>query len=428
MRSRPHFELPRRVLLIRALQPVARLYARQNSIVMTQELILRMISFAPKFDEVISKFPLSQFPFRQFVPRMILFTFCMDASMTRTSLRRLLQNHVFATTFIGVILALGGFVQADWSEPQSPPAQETLVDLLAVFTTADASVQSIQLVSLEELPQSPLPPAEAQASTAPIYELSQPGVQVADGNIYTGPSSTRGTWVLIAPYGWIAGVNGEIGIGNQVLNVDLTPGQALAHLGSVDGALMLHMEVGKGDWGFILDGNLIRASTSVQTLPAQVDVTLQQTLLEGLGMYRLVEASDYFVEGKSLTVDLLAGGRYYQFGNAFVFHPSNPVIPSFQTNNSSTWVDMIIGARTRVPVTHSLDAFARADVGGFGMGSSSTLAWNLIAGVDWKMTACSSLIAGYRQLDINKHSDSGSLAFDFNARLYGPFMALAFQF
>ena len=53
---------------------------------------------------------------------------------------------------------------------------------------------------------------------------------------------------------------------------------------------------------------------------------------------------------------------------------------------------------------------------------------NLVAGVDYKMTANSSLIAGYRQLDINKQSYSGTQPFDFNATLYGPFMALAFQF
>lgn len=327
-----------------------------------------------------------------------------------------------------MVVMLCGFAQAVEPQPQLRPAQGTLVDLVTVFAEAEATlavpVQSNLLVSFEELPQSPLPPTVAQATATPIYAPSQP----TDGNAYTGPSSARGTWVLIAPYGWIAGVNGQIGIGNQVLNVDLTPGQVLSHLGSVDGALMLHTEVGKGDWGFILDGNLIRASTSVQTVPAQVDVSLQQTLIEGLGMYRLVEASDFFVEGKSLSVDLLAGGRYYQFGNAFLFHPFNPAIPSFQTGSSSSWVDMVVGARTRVPVTNSLDAFARADIGGFGIGSSSTFAWNLIAGVDWKMTSCSSLIAGYRQMDINKHSDSGGSAFDFNARLYGPFMALAFQF
>lgn len=294
-------------------------------------------------------------------------------------------------------------------------------------TTPDSAL--IRLVSHDTAPELASVPYDPQAVEDPIYTMQQPETMLqADGNVYTGPSATRGTWVLVAPYGWIAGINGQVGVGNRVLNIDVTPDEVIRHLGNVDGALMLHAEAGKGDWGFILDGNLIRASSSMSTVPAQIDVTLQQTLIEVLGMYRLVEASDYFVEGKSLSVDLLGGGRYYQFSNEFTIHPFNPALPSVPTEISSTWVDMVIGARTRVPVTTTVDAFARADIGGFGMGSSSTFAWNLIAGVDWKMTSCSSLILGYRELNINRHSASGLTPFTFNAKLYGPFMAVAFQF
>lgn len=295
-----------------------------------------------------------------------------------------------------------------------------------VFRNSDSS--TIKLVSLEASPEAASVAYDDQTAEDPIYTMQAPEAHLSEGNVYTGPAATNGTWVLIAPYGWIAGINGQIGVGNRVVNVDITPGQVLSHLGNVDGALMLHAEVGKGDWGFILDGNLIRASTSVTTVPAQVDVSLQQTLIEALGMYRLVQASDFLVEGKSLTVDLLGGGRYYQFANGFTVHPFNPALPSIPAEITSSWVDMVIGGRARVPVTSSLDAFARADIGGFGIGSSSTLAWNVIAGLDWKMTSCSSLIVGYREMNINRFSGSGLTPFGFNAKLYGPFMAIAFQF
>ncbi|MEI8382257.1 MAG: hypothetical protein WCJ09_19150 [Planctomycetota bacterium] len=340
----------------------------------------------------------------------------------------------FSLALTGLLAALGGTVQASEGTEQG-----TLVKLGGVFTDAaatdivpcvsnDLSSSPSSLVSLEAVAPGPALETDPQASAKPIYTMTQPGIQLVDGGPYAGPSSTGGTWVLIAPYGWIAGMKGEVGIGNRVLNIDLTPGRVLQHLGDVDGALMLHTEVGRGNLGFILDGNLIRASTSVSTAPAQIDVTFSQTLLEGLGMYRAIEMPDFLVEGKSLTVDFLAGGRYYQFSNGFAIYPVNPALPPLQTNLTATWVDLVLGVRTRVPVTNSLDAFARVDAGGFGISSSSTMAWNLIAGVDYKMTANSSLIAGYRQLDINKQSYSGTQPFDFNARLYGPFMALAFQF
>jgi hypothetical protein len=268
-----------------------------------------------------------------------------------------------------------------------------------------------------------------QAPATPIYVMKQSVFQLVDGDSYTGPSATRGTWVLIAPYAWAAGVNGQVGAAGRVVNVDITPGEVLSNLGSIDGALMLHTEAGRGDWGFILDANLVRAGTSVTTPAANVDVTLQQTMIETLGMYRIVEMSDYWVDGKSLSVDLLAGARFYEFGNILTVRSFDPTLPPvIPLNLSSTWVDMVIGGRVRAPITNSLDVFGRADIGGFGIGSSSILAWNLIGGVDWKMTSCSSLIAGYRELNINKTGGVGGTAFDFNAKLYGPFVAVSFQF
>ena len=118
---------------------------------------------------------------------------------------------------------------------------------------------------------------------------------------------------------------------------------------------MLYTEVGRGGWGVILDANLIRLSPQVTTAPALIDVSLQQTLMEVLGMYRLVEAPDYLVEGKSVTVDLLAGGRYYQVSNRLTIDPFGPR-PTLQEERSKTWVDLVIGARARAPLTNRLDA------------------------------------------------------------------------
>lgn len=287
----------------------------------------------------------------------------------------------------------------------------------------------VRLVSQQTSGEIASPSSEAQTDATPLYTMQQPDFQLAEGSAYAGPSATRGTWVLIAPFGWVPGINGQVGVGSRTMNINFTPGQALSHISNLDGALMLHAEAGKGDWGIIFDTSLVRASTSVATAPAQVDVTVQQTMFEGLGMYRFVEMPDYFVEGKLMTVDLLAGGRFYEFGNLLTVRPFDPTLPAIPLNLSATWVDLVFGGRARVPVTNSVDLFGRADIGGFGIGSSSTLVWNLIAGADWKINSCSSLVAGYRELNINKSGGGvNGTAFDFNAKLYGPFLAITFQF
>ena len=339
---------------------------------------------------------------------------------------------------------LCGITQGGHPDQANPAVSHPIaipsIEMDAVFTDADlrsSTSQSepnrpnrtlIKLVSQQTPPEIPSQASDAQELATPIYTVQPAGFQQAEGGAFTGPSVTRGTWVLIAPYGWIAGINGSVGVGERVVNVDITPGDVISNLGSINGALMLHTEVGKGDWGFILDANLLRASTSASTARAQVDVTLQQTMIEFLGMHRLMEMPDFLVEGRSATIDVLGGGRYYDFGNIFTVHPFDPNLPTVPANLSSTWVDLVIGGRARVPISKSLDAFARADIGGFGIGDSSTLAWNLIAGADWRMSSCSSLIAGYRELNVNRTGGVGGTAFEYDSKMYGPFMAITFEF
>lgn len=337
----------------------------------------------------------------------------------------------------GTLIDLNALFADDDSCAVTPPRRSSYESAGASAVTAiprDVSMlhrtnSGIRLVALEALYESSPAGSIAPGEAPPTFVVpQQPVFQEAAGDAFTGPSATQGTWVLVAPYGWVSGIHGQIAAHGQVLNVNVSPSDVLQHLGDVNGALMLHTEVGRGDWGMILDVNLIRLSPQVVTAPALIDVTLQQTLMEFLGMYRLVNASDYWVEGKSLTVDLLAGARYYQFSNALTVRPFDPMLPTLENDQSKTWVDLVVGARARAPLTNSLDVFARADVGGFGIGSSSKLAWNVVAGLDYQWSSSTSLLAGYRVLDINQFSGAGASAVGFDIQLAGPFAALAFQF
>jgi hypothetical protein len=282
----------------------------------------------------------------------------------------------------------------------------------------------IRLVALETLSESSSAGSIASTEIPPSFVAPQ---QPVIHEAITGPSTTQGTWVVFAPYGWISGINGQIVTPGRVLNINVSPSDVLEHLGDVNGAFMLHTEFGRGDWGIIIDGSLIRLSPQVTTGPALIDLDVQQTLMELLGMYRLVEASDYVVDGKSLTVDLLGGGRYYQVSNGLTIDPFGPG-PTLQEQRSKTWVDLVLGARARAPLTSSLDVFTRADIGGFGIGSSSNFSWNVVAGLDYQWSSSTSLLAGYRVLDIDQLSGAGDTAFGFDVRMSGPFAAMAVRF
>ncbi len=238
------------------------------------------------------------------------------------------------------------------------------------------------------------------------------------------------TWVLVAPYLWTPAMKGTIGANGNTQSIDISVKEVFEDLlPQLDGAFMAHVEVGKGHTGLILDGMILQVSeTNRGPLGEAISVESNLTILEAMGMYRVMGSAPGDPCPMPVKFDLLGGARYYQVqGGVNIVPPLGATVSSQQ---SESWVDLVIGARGGVTITQGLDAFVRADVGGFGIGTSSNPAWGLDAGIDYKLACCpgSSLVLGYKVLDINESKKSGAEQFVFDVRIHGPFMALAFRF
>lgn len=317
----------------------------------------------------------------------------------------------FSAAFCAFVVCLGwGVAAVRADEPgaieQSPTSEASQLPELFQFTQA-----SVDSVLSPVLPNEPLVRAQS-----------------GDGDSYSGPECTNGHWWVVAPYVWIPGIKGQITTFGVQQNISIDTSDVLSHLHDANGALQLHLESGVGQYGLIVDTNIIRMSQTRSFTGGALDFDLQQTLLEVLGMYRMLEVPSEGMQKQSASVDLLGGARYYNFTNGLNVTFTDPTIPTVPLGQSASWVDLVVGVRGRAPITQGLDGFLRADIGGFGIGTSSTFAWNLIAGLDWHPTDHLSFLAGYRVLDIDESQGSGTAEFAFNAKMQGPFIAFALRY
>ena len=82
-------------------------------------------------------------------------------------------------------------------------------------------------------------------ATAPL----QAGVTQDSISVQNAPAADDGWEFTLSPYAWAAGLNGSVGIGNVVSEVDLSFGDILENL---DIGAMLHFEARKGRWAFFV--------------------------------------------------------------------------------------------------------------------------------------------------------------------------------
>lgn len=69
------------------------------------------------------------------------------------------------------------------------------------------------------------------------------------------------------------------------------------------------------------------------------------------------------------------------------------------------WFDFIVGARVHADLTPRFSVTVLGDVGGFGIGSSSSFTWNTIALLGWETSDHWTLLAGYKALYIKRNGN-----------------------
>lgn len=318
-------------------------------------------------------------------------------------------------------------------------------------------------------------------------------------------------WRLsLAVPGWLAGIEGQVGIGGAVSHVDVSPANIIRH---IDMVTMLRAEASKGRFGITGDFLYLSLSDGIgsNTVVKKLDVQVDQ-IIGDLGLrWRLVE-------GKRGYLDVIGGVRYVNLYQQFALQPNSeridevsvnlvdavgdrlraavsdrglrkvieqrvgaslaalegrqPTLPvgplgdrertpirdrvqqavalrkvelqaavraqvqaatealreraqarvaslkrdlsrkiarTLQSNLNTTvsrtddWIDPYLGLRARYHFTDHLYAVAKADVGGFGVGSDFT--WQGEAALGWQLTARVSAEVGYRALGIDYEQD-----------------------
>ncbi|HEX6193499.1 MAG TPA: hypothetical protein VFZ42_14095 [Chitinophagaceae bacterium] len=93
---------------------------------------------------------------------------------------------------------------------------------------------------------------------------------------------------------------------------------------------------------------------------------------------------------------------------------------------SETWLDPMIIARVKLPITKKLLLQVRPSIGGFGIGSD--LAWQIQANATYRFSQLFQLSLGYRVIDIDYETGDGSDRFLYDMNTYGPVIRFGFNF
>ncbi|MFI5323923.1 MAG: hypothetical protein ACHQ6U_10405 [Thermodesulfobacteriota bacterium] len=256
---------------------------------------------------------------------------------------------------------------------------------------------------------------------------------------YFHPTSNQWHFAII-PYLWAAATSGKVGIGPVTADISQSFSDTLSNL---DGGFAAHIEAWTDKFGFFFDGNYSSYSAgnskTAQLGPVQGTVSISSQsyffLGELGGFYRVGKwplgqgtGSYQSKTNTFLTLDLIGGGRLWYMDADIDFNGNGPAGISSGIAKSKSWFDFILGARAKMDI----DKFfveLRGDVGGFDLGFSSDISWNLAGYIGYELPWYKiTPIIGYRALYDKYHSGGGNDTFLWKGWMYGPVIGVAFQF
>ena len=224
----------------------------------------------------------------------------------------------------------------------------------------------------------------------------------------TSAAAEDSTWKHSASvYLWGSGLNGSVGMGKIDADVDASFSDILDKL---DIAFMGKYRAKKDVWSINADMMYVGLEGSGDIGPTSGSATLDQTMFSLFGGYEVQPG-----------LDIIAGLRYMNIDVAMNIGPVN-------RSRSESWVDPIVGAEYRAPVSEKWSFYGFGDIGGFGVGSD--LSWQLGAYFNYQINDTWSTCLGYRILDIDYEDGNrgDSNRFKYEVRQSGPMLGITAQF
>jgi len=218
----------------------------------------------------------------------------------------------------------------------------------------------------------------------------------------------------LTPYIWFSGFKGNVGARGYVAQVDAKFVDLIDELNF--GALVA-FEAKWGRWKFLADTVYMNLSDDKATpgpLFSGAQVTSKTFIFDPeLG---------YSVAGsEAASLDVMGGFRVWHLDNSLELRQGDQRVRASRTQ---TWVDPVVGMRLKASLSRAVFVTAKADVGGFGIGSDLT--FQLFGGLGLNLSPRLTTVIGYRHLDVDYRRARTDFVYD--VALSGLVAGFGFRF
>jgi hypothetical protein len=216
----------------------------------------------------------------------------------------------------------------------------------------------------------------------------------------------------LAPYAWATAIDAELAADGLEADAEVEFSDVLD---AMDAGFLIAFEARQERVSLTANGIYLRLRDDAERAtspllpivpPGSLDlgVTMDSAIVEGLGGYEVWSSPLAGGDGW-VALDLRLGARYLYVRQKVEVELRRGVpLPTFDRSfdDSSDWIDALVGARVRARLSERLGLVVGGDYGGFGWGSSSDPSWSAQGFLNYQLSPRVGLGVGWRHLEIDR--------------------------
>ena len=231
-----------------------------------------------------------------------------------------------------------------------------------------------------------------------------------------------GGWhFLVEPYAMFPNMQGEAGVGNlPPAHVDEDPQDIFDNLQI---GAMLFAEVRNDQWAFSSDVLFMDLESDFAQDGPFLDDGKAEVSQLGWELAAMRRFTPWFEAGLGLTYNKIDADVGV---DVLLIPPGTTTRVTF--GMTEDWIDPTLVARATLPFGDKWFFQARANLGGFGIGSGSELFWQIQADVGYRSSEKWQFVFGYRVIDLDYDQGSGNDRFIYDMQTFGPVLKVGYSF
>ena len=233
----------------------------------------------------------------------------------------------------------------------------------------------------------------------------------------------RKNWTFkLAPYAWLAGTATDVG--GEKIRQSFNDLSSLTNFG-----MQIIAQVKYKKWSLSSNLTYAKLGDIIEQSIFEIDFGIDQIILDTKLGYTLIDKIDFgddIIRGWAM--DATIGGIYWVNDVTLIVDSSIP-LPGFpiHINDKQKWTDLVIGTNFKIILSKSVLLGLSANIGGFGIGNSSDLYYDLTFVNTFKVTKLITVTAGYKTFYYKRIDGTGEDELKTQVKTFGPMLGVAFN-